>query len=94
MHHISKAGVSKLRPVGHIRPAKLFYPARQDTINDEKMTCEKFIGLLQCNISHNNNITYDGHVNVSWLSITALQAGLTFADMMPQSEVFVNIPPC
>jgi len=30
-------------------------------------------------------------VNVSWLSITALQAGLTLADMLPKSVVFVNI---
>jgi len=30
-------------------------------------------------------------VNISWLNITALQAGPTFADMLPQSEVFVNI---
>jgi len=32
--------------------------------------------------------TYYGHVSVSWLSIIALQAGLTLADMLPQSEVF------
>jgi len=30
-------------------------------------------------------------VNDSWLSIIALQAGLTSADVLPQSEVFVNI---
>jgi len=29
-------------------------------------------------------ITSDGHVIVSWLSITALQAGLNLADMLPQ----------
>jgi len=29
-------------------------------------------------------------VNVSWLSVTGLQAGLTLADMLPQSEVYVN----
>jgi len=33
----------------------------------------------------------DGYVNVSLPSITALQAGLTLADMLPQPEVFVNI---
>jgi len=30
-------------------------------------------------------------VHVNWLSITALQAGLALADMLLQSEVFVNI---
>jgi len=33
----------------------------------------------------------DGHVNISWLNITALQDGLTSADILPQSEVFVII---
>jgi len=30
-------------------------------------------------------------VNINWLSITALQANLTLADMLPQSEVFLNV---
>jgi len=33
----------------------------------------------------------DGHVNINWLSITALKAGLTLADILQYSEVFVNI---
>jgi len=33
----------------------------------------------------------DGHLNDNWLSITALQAGITLGDNSLQSEVFVNI---
>jgi len=51
---------------------------------------EKFVDLLECNISRKNDISENGHLNVSWLSVTALQACLILADMSPQSEVFVN----
>jgi len=47
--------------------------------------------LVECNISRNNDIALHGHVNASWLNNTALHAGLTSADMLPVSEVFINI---
>jgi len=31
---------------------------------------------VECNITRNSDITSGGHVNVSWLSFTALHAGL------------------
>jgi len=35
----------------------------------------KFVYWIECSLSRNNDITYDRHVNTSWLSIAALQAG-------------------
>jgi len=54
---------------------------------------QKFFDLVNCrpNISRNNDISQDGQVKVSWLSTTALEAGLTSADMLSQSEVFIKI---
>jgi len=36
--------------------------------------------LVEYNISRNNHVLRDGHVDVSWLSVTVLQTSLTSAD--------------
>ena len=62
-----KAGVSKLRPAGHIRAAKPFYPTREAILSmtkkimlkkqTAKCVYEKFVDLVEYNIFRNNHIT-------------------------------------
>ena len=51
--------------------------------------------LVSKNVTHLETmslvITDDGPVNVNWLRIAAVQAGLTLAGVLPQSEVFDKI---
>jgi len=53
-------GVSKLRPAGQMRPAKPFYPAREAILSMMKkyytVTYEKFVDVVEYNISRNNHI--------------------------------------
>jgi len=59
MIYDSKPGISRIRPAGQIRPAKLFHSAGEDILSVKKKQYiyEKFVDLVECNISRNNNIT-------------------------------------
>ena len=66
-------------------------PQRHFANNENVKHYENFVDQVECNISRNSDITQDSHVNVSWLSTAALEAGIILADMLPHSEVFVII---